>query len=176
MRFSHLSATLVAIIPLSGAAHAASVTAVATATVVENITVANLQPLNFGHITPTAGGGSVTISTNNKRSVAGGVQLGPDAYSRATFKVQGTPGKSYSIHTPSEQTFVSSEASSDPSLTNRLTVNRFTVYSVNASSSGGDGKLGNGGQDDVYLGGTLVVPANAVPGVYSGLVPITVSY
>jgi len=174
-RLSSLQAILLVAAFCAQNASAASVDATVSASVVESLIILNQQPLNFGHITPTAGGGSVVVTTANARNVNGGVQVS-GGFNRASFKVQGAPSRVYSIHTPDSQLFVSSIASADPNLTNALTVNRFTVYSVNASSSAGEGQLSGGGQDDVYLGGTLIVPANAVPGVYSGLVPLTVSY
>lgn len=157
-------------------AHAASAVGHVAASVVERLTIANLMPLDFGHITPGVSGGSVTVTPNNTRSVSGSVQVGGEPFHRATFKVEGAPGKSYSIHTPSSQVFVTSAANSNASLTNSLTVSGFTVYSVGAGTSSGSGTLNGSGQDDVFLGGTIIVPANAVPGVYSGLVPLTVSY
>jgi len=159
----------------AGYAQAATIGGEVSAVVVEQLTITNQQALNFGHVTPTAGGGSVTVSTGNARTVNGGVQVA-SSFTRATFKLQGAPNRSYSIHTPESQLFVSSEASSDPVLTNSLTVQNFTTFSVTRGAGGAIGKLSNSGQDDLYLGGTLIVPENAVPGIYSGLVPVTVSY
>lgn len=147
---------------------AATTSGQAVAVVVENISITNEQPLSFGFIRPT-GGGSVTVTAQGARKVSGGVQTEGAEFHRASFKVQGAPDRSYVIHTPSSQIFTVDNAGEN-NLVKSLTVNQFTTSTVNNS------KLGSNGQDIVYLGGTLVVPPNAAPGVYSGLVPLTVSY
>lgn len=161
---------------MSGEAKAAtSITADVTAQVVEMLLITNQQPLTFGEITSVNSSGTVVIGTNNLRGVTGGVQLAPGGFNRATFKVQGAAGRAYSIHTPGSQQFVSSRPAASGEVAS-LTVNNFTTLSVNQGSVGDRGQLNGSGTDTIYLGGTLVVPANAAPGVYSGLVPITVSY
>lgn len=147
-----------------------------SAGVVETLSIISQQPLTFGHVTPLAGGGTVTIGTDNTRSVTGAVEVRAGGFHRAAFHVQGAPGRTYSIHMPDSQLFISSEANANPNLVNTLTVDHFTVYSVNHAAPGPAGQLGGTGADTVYLGGTLLVPENAMPGTYSGLVPLTVSY
>ncbi len=154
---------------------ATSVNAQVTTMVFEALTITNQQPLNFGHITPTAGGGTVVISTSGVRTVNGGVQVA-GSFNHASFAVQGAPDRAYSIHTPASQIFVSDAVNPNPALVNALTVNNFTTESVNHGAPSATGQLSHSGADTIYLGGTLVVPANAVSGVYSGLVPVTVSY
>ncbi len=151
-----------------------AVTATATATVVERLTITNTQPLSFGFIAP-AGGGSVTVTAGGQRQVGGGVDVQGNDFHHAAFDVQGTPGKIYTIHLPASQLFVAPIGSADPAFASELLVHNFVTSSVN-QGSGTAGKLDNSGQDTVYLGGTIEVPANAVPGVYSGVVPLTVSY
>lgn len=154
---------------------AASANGQVGANVVERLTIVSQDPLNFGHLTPTGSGGVVVVSTGNNRSVTGGVQVS-GGFSRGSFKVQGTPGSAYSIHTPDSQLFVSSAPNSDPNLVNSLTVDHFVTYSANEGSDSSSGRLSSSGDDMIYLGGRITVPANAVPGVYSGIVPVTVSY
>ena len=164
--------TIAAILAYSPAAMADSVMATASAQIVERLTISSKEPLNFGHLTPVGAGGSVTLNVLNQRSATGGVKMS-GSFGRARFEVQGTPSKSYSIHTPASQQFVSSHA--DVNHVNSLIVHDFTTMSQN-NGAGGTGKLNASGTDSIYLGGTIDVPANAMPGIYSGLVPITVSY
>lgn len=151
-----------------------TVETVATATVLDNLILTSLQPLYFGRLTPT-GGGTVTVSIDNTRTIQGGVHVDND-FMRGAFMVKGTPNNIYAISTPNEQTFVSDETSSDPSLINTLIVNAFQVLSMRGATNNGSGSLDSNGEDQVYVGGTITVPDNAVPGVYSGLVQLTVSY
>ncbi len=156
---------------------AAMVAAQATARVVEILSVTGEEPLNFGFVEPSPQDGTVTVSPDNARSVTGGVQA-TDEFGRAAFAVRGTPGHSYTIHAPPSVTFSAKEHNSDASesLARELTVTDFITYSVNTGTTAATGKLGQNGEDRIYLGGTLIVPANAAPGVYSGWVPLTVSY
>jgi hypothetical protein len=172
MKHSILASVIFAACLCTGSANAASSEGTVSANVVERLSINNQSPLNFGFITPT-GGGNVTITTNNQRNVTGDVDV-KDAFGRGVFHVRGAPGKTYSIQTPASQTFVSSTANTDSELTNSLTVDNFNIRSMNSANS--SGLLNSNGEDTVYLGGTLTVPANAVPGVYSGVVNLTVSY
>jgi hypothetical protein len=158
--------------PVSGTA------ATVTATVVEDLAITSEEPLNFGFVTPSSQGGTVVISPDNTRSATGGVQTAA-AFNRAAFAVRGTPGHSYAIHAPSSLTFLVKEGNEDKKskhLIHELTVKDFVTYSVTIGTAAATGKLGQNGQDKIYLGATLVVPSDAAPGIYSGWVPLTVSY
>lgn len=157
-------------------AHAASVNGDTSASVMSPLVVTSQQLLNFGYVTPTSIDGTVTVTTQDTRIATGGALVSPGSFSRASFKIQGAPGSVYSIHTPNSQIFSSSEAGLHPTLVSSLVVNNFITYSVNKSAQSVLGQLSGTGEDNVYLGGMLTVPANAAPGIYSGLVPITVSY
>jgi len=167
---------LLMIISAANSAGAASLTSHASAEIMEALIVASRTPLNFGYITPSTSGGTVIITPQNIRSATGGVQVS-GAFSRATFVVQGSANRSYSISTPSSVNFtVSNPASGSEGLRQQLTANQFVTFSTNKGSNGNVGQLGSNGQDTIYLGGTLDVPPDAAPGVYSGLVELTVSY
>ncbi len=159
----------------SAGAYANTVLATASALIVDTIAVVSQTHLNFGYITPTISGGTVTISPHNQRTTTGSVGVERD-YARAEFGINGKPGLVYSIHTPEKLNFTASETSGNGSGNDMLTVKNFVTYSVGAQNAGGVGKLGNDGKDMVYLGGTLVVPHDTEPGIYRGLVPLTVSY
>ncbi|MDE3059935.1 MAG: DUF4402 domain-containing protein [Pseudomonadota bacterium] len=145
-----------------------ALTASAAATIVQPLSITSQTALNFGFITPGASGGSVTIMPDNTRSTSGSVSVNPGDSARAIFAVQGAPQQQYSIQTPSFLIFSNAESN--------LRVSNFKTYSAGAGAITAIGKLGNTGMDTIYLGGTLTVPSNATPGVYSGLVPLTISY
>lgn len=154
------------------------VTATATAKVVEDIAIVSRQPLDFGFIAPSATGGTVTVSPDNKRSETGGVQASL-TFAPAAFSVRGIAGHSYAIHTPSSLTFFvkkQGEENASGNATGELAVRDFVTYSATAQTVATTGRLDDAGQDRIYLGATLVVPPNAAPGIYSGEVPLTVSY
>jgi len=154
----------------------ATVTATATATVVEDLTITSEEPLNFGFITPSPQGGTVTVSPDNQRSETGGVRTS-SSFTRAEFTVRGMAGHSYTIHTPPSLTFSVKENDDESSqLLHELIVSHFITYSTTSGETAAAGKLAQNGQDRIYLGATLMVPAGAAPGVYSGWVPVTVSY
>jgi len=152
-----------------------SVTATVTANVVEDLTVTSEDPLNFGFIEPSPQGGTVTVSPDNARTATGGIETS-SAFTPATFAVHGNPGHDYTIHTPSSLTFSVRGAEESESLIRELTVTNFTTYSATARTTAATGRLAQDGRDKIYLGATLIVPAGAAPGVYSGWVPLTVSY
>lgn len=158
-------------------ANAASVTGHASAEVVEAVVVTSRTPLNFGYIIPSASGGTVVVTPQKQRTTTGGVQVTSAAFDRATFKIRGAANRSYNIHTPNSALFtVSDPAPGSEGLRRSLTVDQFVTYSVNQGAGGTTGSLGTNGEDTIYLGATLHVPSDAAPGVYSGLVEITVSY
>ena len=168
---------------------ASRVMATTSARVIEDLTIISECPLNFGYVIPSQKGGTVTVSANNKRTETGGVHAS-SSFERATFAVRGTPGHSYTIHTPSSLAFTvkghryedeweekeEREKHESKHLIDRLTVRDFTTYSTNTGKVADTGKLNQRGQDRIYLGATLEVPPGTAPGVYSGWVPLTVSY
>ncbi|PIR39072.1 MAG: hypothetical protein COV35_04220 [Alphaproteobacteria bacterium CG11_big_fil_rev_8_21_14_0_20_39_49] len=143
----------------------------------------NIEPkseLNFGKIDSVQGSGSVVISADCKRSTLGQITTSDiDAYDCASFAINGIQGQNYNIILPSTLSFSRKEGNIAGKL-NNLTVNNFSGRSRNAGYLGQgikpSSQLDNKGSDDVYIGGSLIVPANAAPGTYIGEVPVTVSY
>ena len=158
----------------ASAANAQSVHASVSANVIEDVVIVSQTPLNFGFISAGLNGGTATVTSNNLRLLTGNVVASGADFSRATFGVQGASNHPYSIHTPSSLTF--SVSADNPDLISSLLVNNFVTYSVNTGGESSIGQLSASGTDVIYLGGTITVPANAAPGIYTGLVPLTVSY
>jgi len=151
-------------------AHSATATGTVSAQVLPApLTISSSAPLDFGTILPGSGAGEVVVSPNASRSVTGGVNMQEGGATAASFTLEGTPGRAYTVSLPQSVTFTVSNALGTGS-NGDLVVERFT-----ASSASGN-VLNSAGRDTLKVGGTLVVPPNVVPGNYSGLVPITVAY
>jgi len=160
---------------LGGKAEAASAVGTVTAQVIQPLTITGRTALDFGTILPGSGGGEVVITTSSQRQVSGAVKMQDGASAAATFNIQGTPDRSYTIETPDTLVFHVTDAYGSVGTTGDLTVRNFTASSQNSGKSD-RGVLDSTGRDKVSVGATLVVPANVTPGRYSGAVPITVSY
>lgn len=138
------------------------------------ITVSKSADLSFGKFAPGVGG-SVTISNSGVRSSSGIIPstIG-STLTAARFTVSGDPAATYSI----SQTV-------SPALTNTTGVGAETMALATSSdliganvTSGNvsTGLLSGGGTQTIFVGGTLTVGANQVPGVYAGTVDVTVEY
>ena len=148
---------------------AAAVNDVATssATVVEPIAITKTQDMSFGEFSAGTGG-TVVLTTASAASETGDVVLTGGAASAARFTVTGQTDASFSIGV------------TDNDLTHTDTTTIMTLATVHdLDGSTGDspasGTLALGTQT-LYVGGTLTVVANQLPGVYSGTVTATVNY
>lgn len=161
---------------ISGPSVAASTpaSAAASGTVIAPITVGKITDLSFGKFAPGAGG-TVTISTSGLRTSGGIV---PSSFgstlTAAKFNVAGDADATYTI-----------THSGSTALTNTTGTGAETMALAKFSDlTGADsvagtataGKLSAGGVQSIYVGGTLTVAANQVPGVYTGTVDVTVEY
>jgi Domain of unknown function (DUF4402) len=157
--------TLLLMVAVAGAhpADAATSTSTATAVVIQPITILNVTPLNFGAVVSGGTSGTVAISSDGLRSVAGGALLGnAGAAGAAAFTVAGLPSATYSIALPASTT-VSGGG-------NTMTVDTFT------SNPSGTGALSVLGVQTLLVGATLHVGANQATGVYTGNYDVTVVY
>lgn len=156
----------------SGASNTAS--AVASGTVIAPISVTKIADLSFGKFAPGAGG-TVTISNSGARTYAGIIPstIG-STLSAAQFTVTGDPDATYSI-----------SHGGLPVLTNTTGVGGETMTLTKTSDLTGAnvtagvvsaGTLTAGGTQTIFVGGTLTVAANQVPGAYTGTVDVTVEY
>lgn len=130
-------------------------------------TITDSTALSFGSFV-AGSGGTVAVSPASDRSATGGVTLinaGPGAASQST--VTGTPGSSYSITLPANDTVSLSNGS------NTMAVNEFVSNPAATSSSTG---LLLTGSQTLYIGATLTVSNNQPAGSYSGTFPVTVTY
>ena len=175
--FTRCAATALLILGVCAGAHAqgASATGQVSAQIVQPLQIVSKTALDFGSILPGSGAGQVIVTPDSKRQATGSVTMEAGGYAAASFVIQGTPGRSYVVNTPDNLTFEVSNASA-PGGQTALQVSDFRTFSRAAGKSGHTGALDNRGQDTLFVGGTLTVPADAAPGRYSGVVPITVEY
>jgi hypothetical protein len=177
MKIRHLLLTIAFLAVAAPSSQAASAVGHISARVLETISVLARTPLIFGYIKPGTSPGTVTITPDNRRIASGNVKLQPGVFERAFFLIRGVPNRSYSIYTPQSLSVRPFELGGPRKPTDTILQARdFTTYSVNARSTAFTGKLDRAGIDRIYLGATLVVPANATPGLYATLVPLTVAY
>lgn len=154
-------------------AHAAQATATAGGTVVTPIAITTMAQLAFGNFAAAAGG-TITVSTSGTRSVSGVVGMsGGPATTAAKFDITGEPGSTYTI-THSGSTVLTNTGGAGET----MALAKFSDLTGADATSGEatSGTLSAGGTQSLYVGGTLTVAANQVPGVYAGNVVATVEY
>ncbi len=159
-------------------AQSSSISAKSTAEIVDPISVidnsglAGGTTLNFGKISilPTSGG-SCIISTQNVRTVTGGVsEIGGSATSTASFGIVGKLGATYVITVPVGSINLTREGGAEI-----MTVSNFLASPMSAGADQLTGTL-IGGTDSFTVGGTLNVNAAQPEGVYTGTFNVTVAY
>ena len=154
-----------------------SATGTASVTVQAQVTITATEVLSFGQVRPGDTAGTVVVDTQNNRTAGGGteVRAGNPPFSRAEFTVTGSPDVGYSIVLASD---VALHDQGGNNLT--LMVTNLVAFSVNRFDLGEgttEGKFGFiSGEDMVFVGGTLQVPANAKNGKYEGDVMLTINY
>jgi spore coat protein U-like protein len=136
-----------------------------TATIVQAISIDKITDLKFGKIVASSTAGKVQIQTNGSRTIASGDVVlfneGSD-HQAASFKVSGTPNKTYSLDFPSS-IYLTGPAGSDP-----MTVEEF-VHSAS-------GTLSTSGEETFNVGATLNVGASQAPGQYTGTFTVIAAY
>jgi hypothetical protein len=156
----------------SGAALAQATSSQSTggsATVFQPIALSKATDLSFGVVVrPSAGSGTVTVSTAGARTLSGNGALLTGAVdgtpTAATFTVGGEGGQAFSITAPASVA-ISSGA-------NALTV----ALAQSASSGTLSGALGATGSATFSIGGSITVSSSTASGAYAGTFTTTVSY
>jgi hypothetical protein len=153
---------LIAFAPLP--IHAASDTATVAAEIVDNITLTNRNGLVFGDVTTTNVAGTVVLSPGGSRQTTGGASINSAASSGpAVFDIEALPNSTFTITLP--VVVVLSESTG-----NNMVVDNFTSFPVTT------GLTDPGGQQSLYIGGTLNVEGNQLFGSYSGTMSVTIGY
>lgn len=139
-----------------------------------SFSIVNNNTLVFGSFVAGSGGAVTIGASTGARSAIGGVTLMNSTYRAAQFTVNCVADGG--ADTCTSTSFYTIDPVADISLAsgaNSMSVDTFTVYSVNTATSSG---LLSGGTDSLKVGATLKVGNNQVPGSYSGSFSVTVAY
>ncbi|TNE61603.1 MAG: DUF4402 domain-containing protein [Sphingomonadales bacterium] len=172
-----LGAVMAIPVPAMAAPGEASTTGVATAQIVEPISVVAVSDLQFGGIAAAAGtGGSVEIDpvsgTVTYLGVSGSVCSAANCDpAPALFDVRGVADRQYHVSLPA-----SAIAYAETGSGAGLQVVELQSSSGNLPGIDQRGLLDGDGQDSLTVGGRLIVPPATPPGRYSAQVPVVVSY
>ncbi len=170
---------------------AASTTATATATVLNDAFTSNCSPLSFGSIAASSSAGAVIVTPEGKRLPVGLVALGSAPFQPSRCDITGKPNTNYRVKVPNSLEFTvipnsapntskgklpSVLAGKNGAPDERLKVTTIRVYSENKRAVNFTGKTNTSGRDKLWLGATLHVTKNTAPGVYQGIIPVNVVY
>ncbi|MCR5878720.1 DUF4402 domain-containing protein [Phenylobacterium sp. J367] len=148
-------------------------TTTSTATIFQPIQLAKNSDLSFGTVVrPISGSGTVSIaSSDGQRTSTGGVALltnGPNATAgRATYTVTGEGGQTFNINIPANFSMTRTGGSETILVTLALSVTNPQTLSSS---------LGNTGNLNFGVGGSIPVANNTQSGAYSGTFNVVVSY
>ena len=182
-----------AVIALPGAAHAggtsASAMGVASAVVIQPITVRQTADLDFGMLANGQGTpGAVTIDASGASYRGGAAQIcafsgmgggmagggGCITPHAAGFAVSGEAGHAYSVSAPTRLAITGVADGGGPAPT--LIIEGFGVVTASRPGAGAFGLIGADGTDSFLVGGTLAIPATLLPARYRASFPVIVSY
>jgi uncharacterized protein DUF4402 len=162
-----------------GAGHSVagpSATGLATADMVEPLNIQMTEELAFGQVRPGDSAGTVVVTHQNVRTATGGATLAAVNnqnnifHHRAEFDISGPPESFFNI------TMTSTSAVHDQGTNPALQVTDLKSFSTTQNIETATGKTDGSGNDMVYVGGTLQVPAGAKNGKYEGDVTITINF
>lgn len=133
-----------------------------------------IDELKFGQIRPQYSAGTVTVAPEDNARTASDPDLlaaiNSGKHQRAKFEIKGPENSLFSI------TLASTKAQHDNGINPSLDVTDLTSFSKNLVSFDLKGKTDSDGEDKIFVGGTLQVPANAKNGKYEGEVTITINF
>ena len=155
---------LLSALPGSVTVQAASDDARVLAEVVPTLSLVNQTDMVFGDIAASNTPGTVILSPTGPRLTTGGTFANSTVASNpAMFDVYGLPNAVYAITLP-----VSVELTGASG--NKMVVDSFTSQPVDT------GLTDPGGEQNLFVGGTLNVDSNQAIGSYNGLMTVTVVY
>lgn len=169
MKLALIAATTAAGAVFSPMAYPAQASATASGTVVAPIAITAMKNLTFGSFAAGAGG-TVTVDTGGARSAVGAILLTSAPITAARFNITGQAGLTYSIAHSGSTELINGGAT--------MTLTKFSdLLGLNGTSGNvSSGTLDGAGTQSLFVGGTLAVAANQVPGLYTGTVIATVEY
>lgn len=147
----------------------ASITAHASAEVIQALAATEGSALNFGRFSPESAGGEIRLSPDGVRSSTGSVSLSGGLYNPASFSLTGQPDFSIVVNLPSAPVLLTNTANGKT-----MTVTNWESIPAVGSSI----RILSSGSLTVNVGATLRV-GNMIDnpvGLYSGTYVITFSY
>jgi hypothetical protein len=141
-------------------AQAATAPGTATANIVQALTIAETEQLDFATIVPSGAAATVQVNSAGSRTCGGGLTCSGTTTAGA-FTATGTPNQSVTISTDATATLTSG-------------ANNMSVSGIAPSAA--TGTLSAGGTLTFTVGGTLNVGASQAAGVYSGSYNVNVNY
>lgn len=151
-------------------AHAqTSISAHATAEVIQALTATEVATLNFGRFSPENAGGEIRLSPDGSRSASGTVALGGGSYNAAIFYLTGHNDVTVTISLPASSAMLTNSTNGKT-----MEVNSWETFPSVGSGAG----ILTKGLLALNVGATLKVgntKDNPV-GIYSGTYVITFSY
>jgi hypothetical protein len=165
-----LAIMALALFGAGSAVAATSATASSTGIVVTPIAITKTADLSFGNIAGSGSTGTVTVSPNGTRAVAGGAVAAGGTSTAAQFNVTGQSGLTYAI----DMTGTSASLTSGG---NSMSFTAISDTSASAITTGiaTTGTL-TGGAQTIYVGGALAVGINQAAGTYTGTISVAVNY
>lgn len=150
-----------------------------SATVVKSSFDIKCTQLSFGNIKKVWQAGQISISPVGERRITGHIEMGATTHHASICKITGPANTSYTAKAPEKLTFTTDSVFIDAESASTLTVSDIQITSKNTENTTGyihEGKSDSSGKDELSVGATLQVPENAAPGVYQGIIPITINY
>lgn len=160
-------------------ANAITATGTASATVVRQSFSVSCNALSFGSIDHVNSASVVTVAPGGARSLTGNLRMGSAAYQPSTCYVTGPVNTHYTARAPSVLTFTAQTTHELPGKQTSLRVSdiRMVSSTLNATSHHiHHGKSDAAGKDVIRIGASLYVPKDAAPGIYTGMIPVTIHY
>lgn len=138
----------------------------ANASILGAITLTTVNPLDFGGITPGAGG-TVVLSTGSAATPTGVTLVAGTTPTAASYTVTGTGLATYAITIPTASFNITNTTTGSATM---------AITAMNCSYAGLTSAFIAAGTDAFTVGGTLTVGSGQVAGIYTGTFDVTVAY
>ena len=162
-----LTALLAAGLVLGASGQAMAIDATASASIINPISVAQTRALNFGRIFSTGPGGTVVLSAADAPLTTDSTPglISGTSYASGKFTVTGDSNTTYAITSDATASLTGPSTAMAATLTRSKDTGLTATTTAYALAT-----------DTFFVGGSLVVPAAAVAGLYSATYTVTVAY
>ncbi len=164
------AATVAAMLGAQNAHAAKTATISINAKIIDAVSIAQTQTLNFGSLTYTAAG-TLSVDTAGATGVTGGVTAVGAAAQQGGFSIKGENGLVADIALTAATVALNHATAADT-----MQVKSFVFGGASVTAAAYDVNLTGGTQNSNYIGATLTVAGTEAVGAYSGTVKITSAY